>query len=468
MDIFSSLPDVPGLNVTGNDMSPEHQNFYPDIINNGLASLDPMDYLTRGFEKGQPRIIGHYSPYQILDGDHDFPYLFGTRTGLDLGGGPPHALVGKRYPSPSNGYCDLSSNTESENSPSPQSAWSCPSASWVPHQYQNEADFAAIGDGTFGGDTSVTMHKIQPYPDHHGSGPDCEIDTEIVDRKSAAHTYPQRHLTHSKNVDADSNVDAPSSPYHAVEESTLNGNNPLQAPPKKQTETSSAPRRNRGGKPVLKKAGKRGLRRSAVGKSSPKAKSNNATATRHFVCSFSHYGCNCTFVSKNEWKRHFNSQHLQLGFYRCDIGACQVEPQNHDGSSGNPRSPNDFNRKDLFTQHLRRMHYPWLSGKTPSPKEREEFEKGFDAIRQRCWQVRRRPPEKSRCGFCHQTFTGQHGWEDRMEHVGKHFERGETRAEVEDVDLRAWALQEGIISPDGDGKWILSVLAKYRRAGHTV
>jgi len=55
-----------------------------------------------------------------------------------------------------------------------------------------------------------------------------------------------------------------------------------------------------------------------------------------------------------------------------------------------------------------------------------------------------------------------------MEHVGKHFERGETRAETEDVDLRAWALQEGIITPDGNGKWILSVLAKYRRGVHTV
>jgi len=463
--LFPSHPDVAGLNVAGNDMSPEHPGLYSFDSDFGFWDYRFEEIPHTTMDKKQLRIMmSHptYPPYPFLDVENDSPYHVGTRTGLELGV-QPHFLFGKRHPSP-RGYCDLSSNAESENSPSPRSALCYPSAPW-PYCH-NDAGLVAIGDGTFGGDNAVTMREVQHYPDHHESGPDCEIETEIFDRKSVTHIYPHNHLTCSGDVDADSNVDAPSSPYHAAED--RNGNNPLQAPPRKQTETSPAQRRNRGGKTPLKKAGKRGLRRAAVGKSSPKAKSNNTTATRHFVCSFSHYGCTCTFVSKNEWKRHFNSQHLQLGFYRCDLGACQVEPQSHDGGSGNPRSPNDFNRKDLFTQHLRRMHYPWSSGKSPSPKEREEFEKGFDEIRQRCWQVRRRPPENSRCGFCHQTFAGPHGWEDRMEHVGKHFERGETRAEAEDVDLRAWALQEGIICPDGNGKWILSVLAKYRRGVHTV
>lgn len=44
-----------------------------------------------------------------------------------------------------------------------------------------------------------------------------------------------------------------------------------------------------------------------------------------------------------------------------------------------------------------------------------------------------------------------------MEHVGKHLERDEKLPEVkaEDVRLRKWAIQEGIIRKDGEG-WVLS------------
>ena len=48
---------------------------------------------------------------------------------------------------------------------------------------------------------------------------------------------------------------------------------------------------------------------------------------RIFTCSFAPYGCQSTFVSKNEWKRHVTSQHLQLGFYRCDVGKCSINSQ---------------------------------------------------------------------------------------------------------------------------------------------
>ncbi|KAI9662168.1 MAG: hypothetical protein M1831_002864 [Alyxoria varia] len=64
---------------------------------------------------------------------------------------------------------------------------------------------------------------------------------------------------------------------------------------------------------------------------------------RPFTCPLSPYGCQKTFTSKNEWKRHISSQHICLGFWRCDL--CTEST-----------APNDFNRKDLFTQHVRRMH----------------------------------------------------------------------------------------------------------------
>ena len=47
---------------------------------------------------------------------------------------------------------------------------------------------------------------------------------------------------------------------------------------------------------------------------------------------------------------------------------------------------NEFNRKDLFTQHVRRMHGP---GKTASKVANDAFEDALEATRQRCWRHQR-------------------------------------------------------------------------------
>ncbi|KAJ5698812.1 hypothetical protein N7462_000817 [Penicillium macrosclerotiorum] len=187
---------------------------------------------------------------------------------------------------------------------------------------------------------------------------------------------------------------------------------------------------------------------------------------RIFVCSFAPYGCESTFVSKNEWKRHVTSQHLQLGFYRCDVGKCsvhmhQMSPESFllsaastksRASTPPPGQPNDFNRKDLFTQHMRRMHAPWLQSgrrRTPTDAEHSAFETSLEDVRRRCWHGLRTPPQQSHCGFCHETFTGDSSWDARMEHVGRHFERDDHQAlkdETEDLALREWGLREGILS----------------------
>lgn len=206
--------------------------------------------------------------------------------------------------------------------------------------------------------------------------------------------------------------------------------------------------------------------------SSPKTatNSNNRSPTRVFTCSFSHYGCPSVFVSKNEWKRHVTSQHLQLGFYRCDVGACNVRnqrppsPTSTTSNKGSPeaRRTNDFNRKDLFTQHQRRMHAPWLGSSTRQPasqKERNGFERSLEQVRRRCWHEQRRPPAQSQCGFCGMFFSGPRSWDERMEHVGRHFERDEAGAvEKEDVLLREWAIHEGVISLGEDGELKLTYL----------
>lgn len=187
------------------------------------------------------------------------------------------------------------------------------------------------------------------------------------------------------------------------------------------------------------------------------------TGGRQFICSFAHYGCTSTFSSKNEWKRHITSQHLQLGAYRCDIGDCNLRRRSSSldlpkRADSNHRATHiqqqdkGFNRKDLFIQHLRRMHGPQSASKQDlSTKEEEAL------VSQRCWHQQREPPQHSKCGFCDQEFKGERSWEERMEHVGKHFERDEKlpKVEVEDAYLREWAIEEGIIRWEGDA-WVLA------------
>lgn len=215
---------------------------------------------------------------------------------------------------------------------------------------------------------------------------------------------------------------------------------------------ASSPLRDVLGSPRITKPGQRHMKDSQT-KSRPKAKKPSAkkrqSGSKSFPCTFHHYGCAATFASKNEWKRHVSSQHLQLGFFRCDLGACS--PKN---AQGHHRGFNDFNRKDLFTQHCRRMHAPWINTKRgeegASKREKDMFERELESIRSRCWIDNREAPSRSNCGFCGQVFADtpeRKAWEDRMEHVGRHLERDglPSKQEAIDTGLRAWAIKEGLV-----------------------
>ncbi|KAL3473349.1 hypothetical protein BJX99DRAFT_199409 [Aspergillus californicus] len=232
-------------------------------------------------------------------------------------------------------------------------------------------------------------------------------------------------------------------------------------------------------------------------RSKPRATQDTATkpapkksTDRRFECCFSRYGCTSTFPNKNEWKRHVSSQHIQPGFYRCDIGRCSLNnhksrpasqiPSSSSSSSSSsstttttksqiraqpqPQSPlvNDFNRKDLFIQHQRRMHAPWIATKTTATSdERAAFETSLEAVWKRCWTQLRLPPTLSRCGFCGMEFRGEAAWKERMEHVARHLEKADPGPEREDVPLREWAVAQGILGVDGEsGRWKLRSLGE--------
>ncbi|KAI9869002.1 MAG: hypothetical protein M1813_002825 [Trichoglossum hirsutum] len=167
--------------------------------------------------------------------------------------------------------------------------------------------------------------------------------------------------------------------------------------------------------------------------------------TRPFLCTFYFAECLQHFGSKNEWKRHVHSQHLQLGYWECDYPTC-----------ADRNTSNSFNRKDLFTQHLRRMHLPKAtpqqSGGSPMNRTAAQTaasEQQLPEIWKRCYKVRREAPMSSTCGYCGKRFQGPGSWDDRMEHVGHHYENSREPVNPsdwkEDKELVQWMLHEGLI-----------------------
>ncbi|KAK0719496.1 hypothetical protein B0H67DRAFT_154049 [Lasiosphaeris hirsuta] len=175
-----------------------------------------------------------------------------------------------------------------------------------------------------------------------------------------------------------------------------------------------------------------------------------AAHTRPFPCAFSFAGCTSTFGSKNEWKRHIASQHLCLTYYRCS--SC---PQSSADGKGN-----EFNRKDLFTQHLRRMHAPFAIKKSIAKgdsKMQVEWESHVKEMQTSCLVIRRQPPQQSACpkSDCQTIFEGAGSWDEWTEHVGRHMEKGEAQRLGVDGMLAKWALEEGIIERQEDGEYKL-------------
>jgi hypothetical protein len=187
-----------------------------------------------------------------------------------------------------------------------------------------------------------------------------------------------------------------------------------------------------------------------------------------YPCPFLPYGCPASFSSKNEWKRHLNTQHLSLSTYRCDL----CIPKS--GFSSSPQQSNDFNRKDLFIQHLRRMHCRAPSESTPATYSNKTAR--YDCIMipdtpislakqaDRCYIPPPSPPVSAQCIFCYATFSGLQAWNLRTEHISRHLERlrrdDEEVPKVEnwrrDAEVERWCLEVGVLvlyrGRDGSGR----------------
>lgn len=132
--------------------------------------------------------------------------------------------------------------------------------------------------------------------------------------------------------------------------------------------------------------------------------------TRPYGCTFPR--CKKKFGSKNDWKRHENSQHFQQETYRCRCPdaagqeCCQV-----------------FYCRDAFKTHLN--HHSC----TDEQVEQECRERHIGRNGQgRFW-----------CGFCKNILKldqrGIEAWDERFKHIGDHFNK-------ENCDIKDWLCLE--------------------------
>lgn len=118
-----------------------------------------------------------------------------------------------------------------------------------------------------------------------------------------------------------------------------------------------------------------------------------------YGCTFD--GCKGRFGSKNDWKRHENSQHFLLEVWKC------CEPKSH----GTPETCGKvYHRPEQFRIHLSQAHR-LLADATEQKLEVCRVGRNCDA---RFW-----------CGFCEKiievTRSGLPAWSERFNHIDDHF-----------------------------------------------
>ncbi len=156
--------------------------------------------------------------------------------------------------------------------------------------------------------------------------------------------------------------------------------------------------------------------------------------------------------------RHVFTQHMRTGFWRCDL------------CSHTNGKPKDFNRKDLFIEHIRRMHSPDRNAEKADEGagrrvQKEIEDQRFADIAERCYHKTRDLPTESRCCFCPDNFSGANSWEERMEHIGGGHMESMKKAQKQLIDhedweedhaLHSYLVREKIIAGAGKGRWLLT------------
>ncbi|KAI2606056.1 uncharacterized protein GGS25DRAFT_533219 [Hypoxylon fragiforme] len=137
--------------------------------------------------------------------------------------------------------------------------------------------------------------------------------------------------------------------------------------------------------------------------------------SKPYACTF--LGCAKKFGSKNDWKRHENSQHLLSELWRCDQK--QADTASEDCAKF-------FPRRELFKQHLAICH---------DIKDQAVIDDKLEICR-----VGRNYEVRFWCGFCQKIIEikkeGSHAVTERFNHIDDHFHGRNDQAQKEITDWK--------------------------------
>jgi hypothetical protein len=356
------------------------------------------------------------------------------------------------YSSPSTMYNNSSSVSSDRLSPSIESrASSLLPSPHLCHVEVHGLEFTSCSDGIYEDSSCVAMQNVQktadmtnedPVDDYTGYGSELQelvpVASEYYEPTTTVNGQFPIPLAHQETCDKSLSEPSPEPAPKSEPDSDY------EADPVRATRRRRTPK-----KPSSATRGHNRVNKRRPTQHVTQPPRNRQDATRAFLCPLAPYGCKSAFNAKNEWKRHALTQHFRLGFWRCD--QCTESPDR----------PNDFNRKDLFVQHVRRMHAAntvVAAASNGKKKGRVQsrvatVEDALNEVAKRCYQLTHSAPESCCCVFCEESFEGDGAMESRTEHVGKHMEsrrrEGSDLVAVgdwrEDKELESWLLLHGMI-----------------------
>ncbi|KAI6826362.1 hypothetical protein KC332_g8743 [Hortaea werneckii] len=133
--------------------------------------------------------------------------------------------------------------------------------------------------------------------------------------------------------------------------------------------------------------------------------------SRPYGCTFA--DCWKRFGSRNDWKRHENSQHFLIDQWRCDM----IIEGNH--KCGSLFQSDDAMRKHLIAQHTRALQLE--ASRKGNPLQR------LVTLKAEHMHIGREAHHFYWCGFCDRLIApvkeAPNAWEDRFRHVGDHYDK---------------------------------------------
>ncbi|KAI7653183.1 hypothetical protein KC319_g10558 [Hortaea werneckii] len=133
--------------------------------------------------------------------------------------------------------------------------------------------------------------------------------------------------------------------------------------------------------------------------------------SRPYGCTFA--DCWKRFGSRNDWKRHENSQHFLIDQWRCDM----IVEGNH--KCGSLFQSDDAMRKHLIAQHTRALQSE--ASRKGNPLQR------LVTLKTEHMHIGREAHHYYWCGFCDRLIApvkeAPNAWEDRFRHVGDHYDK---------------------------------------------